>query len=100
MSHSGTNHDAHFRSDRDYFVVKLHLGVVIAFQNEVGLRQLLVVVKFGINTNLCNVNRAWVVTDLAESTSGLAAWAIDGFDLREINDFITGTVFYGHTVFD
>ena len=88
MPSTGANHDAHTGMYIDLFVIQLHLGTSFAFQEVVRLGELFVVVQFCIFRDLGDVNGAWKIFHLCESSPRCTAWAGCARDVGEINRLV------------
>ena len=97
MPDAWRNSDAHPLSQRDNFLIELHLRGGATFQDEIRLRQPFVVVQFGVGLDLRHVDCRRIVGDFGERSFCDAAGARSPRQLRKVDDLPSGLYGIAHT---
>ena len=90
MTSTGTNQHTHARMHVYEFVAELHLGIRLTAEEEVGFRELLVVVQTGVRQDLRDMDGSGKVFDVRKTTSRCSARARHTVHLIEVDDFVAG----------
>ena len=89
VADAGGNADAHAGLDADELVVELHFRVGAAFEEVVGLSQVLVVVDGGVLGDVGDVDGGGEIGNLGEGAASGPTGAGDAGDVREVHDLVT-----------
>lgn len=73
VTDAGGDHDAHARFEGCELAIEFHLGIVFAFENEIGLGQRFVIMRFSIGSDFCQMDCAREFCDIGKGTPSSAA---------------------------